>query len=204
MIILLPFDQVAFGSIATNIVTDDRLTEIEIASLKFLKNQTIDDIIVHYLFFDIQCTSQLWKIVIQNTKNYRGCYIYWWPFLQEVVYFFNMSNSSFFNGDKLTRWAWKEKGMVGFGLFWNIFGVFRVFPYFLFSRYMFILDYLIFCFYIILALYEFWKSKTQKRLLLYMGGDNNSITSQCQATNTMIEAKMCSLTEKLGRGNTLK
>ena len=39
----------------------------------------------------------------------------------------------------------------------------------------------------------------------YMGGDNNSIiTSQCQATNTMIEAKMCSLTEKLGRGNTLK
>ena len=35
-------------------------------------------------------------------------------------------------------------------------------------------------------------------------GDNNSITSQCQATNTMIEAKMCSLTEKLGRGNTPK
>ena len=41
-------------------------------------------------------------------------------------------------------------------------------------------------------------------VLLYMGGDNNSITSQCQATNTMIEAKMCSLTEKLGRGNTLE
>ena len=194
MIILLPFDQVAFGSIATNIVTDDRVTEIEIASLKFLKNQTIDDIIVHYLFFDIQCTSQLWKIVIQNTKNYRGCYIYWWPFLQEVVYFFNMSNSSFFNGDKLTRWAWKEKGMVGFGLFWNIFGVFRVFPYSLFSRYyMFILDYLIFCFYIILALYEFWKSKTQKRLLLYMGGDNNSITYPSVRQQTPWSKQKCAV-----------
>ena len=53
----------------------------------------------------------------KHKKLSRLLYILVAIFTRSSVYFFNMSNSSFFNGDKLTRWAWKEKGMVGFGLF---------------------------------------------------------------------------------------